>query len=60
MVLSQLGAKMQKRNISNVELAAKTMMSSRSIENAKKGKGISINTGRRIAAGMKMKLEELV
>ena len=60
MVLTQLHDQMVKKRISTVELAEKTIMSIRSIENAKKGKGASLGTCKRIAAGMKMKLEELI
>ena len=60
MVLTQLEKVMGERKISAEELAAKTLMSVRSVENAKKGKGVSLNTGKRISHGLKMKLDELL
>lgn len=65
MVLKQLSAFMKKHNISNESLAAKATVSAKTIFNAKKGRGINLNTGKRIAAGLaslgqKVKLDELV
>lgn len=60
MVLTKLQQIMEVRGITAEELAVKTLMSHRSIENAKKGKGVLMNTGKRIAMGLKMKLEELI
>lgn len=60
MVLNKLQEAMQSRELTVAELAAKTMMSTRTIENAKSKKGVSLNTGKRIALSLKMKLEDLV
>ena len=60
MVLTKLQQIMSEREITIEELAAQTMMSSRSIFNAKRGRGVSLNTGKRIAKGLKMKLEHLI
>lgn len=60
MVLTRLKAVMEAKNISSEELAAKTFMSARSIDKAKSGRGISINSGKRIANGLHIKLEEIV
>ena len=60
MVLTKLHKQMIEKQVSAVELADKTIMSVRSIDNAKKGRGVSLGTCKRIAAGMKMKLEDLI
>lgn len=60
MVLKKLQETMDQKDVTVAELAAKTMMSTRTIDNAKRGRGVSLNTGKRIAIGLKMKLEDLV
>lgn len=60
MVLSKLEKIMADRGITSAELAVKTIMSVRSVENAKKRRGVSLMTGKRIASGLKLNLEELI
>jgi hypothetical protein len=45
--------------MSDEQLAVKTMLTVRSIQNAKKGRGVSLNTSKRIAKGLKLTLKEL-
>jgi len=51
---------MTERNMTDEQLAAKTMMTSRSIQNAKRGRGVCLNTGKRIAKGLKLDLSQLL
>ena len=60
MVLSKLQNVMSEKNISPEHLANAAGVSVRTIENARRGKGVSLNTGKHIAKGIKIKLEELV
>jgi len=60
MVLTKLGQIMEDRGMTVEELAVKAMMSSRSIMNAKKGKGVSRNTCKRIAKAFKIDLGQLI
>jgi transcriptional regulator with XRE-family HTH domain len=59
MVLTKLKDVMAEQNMTIEELAAKCMMSARSIIKAKKERGVSLNTCKRIAKGLNMKLEQL-
>lgn len=60
MVLTKLKEIMENKGMTAADLASKAMMSTKSIDNATKGKGVSLNTGKRIALSLKMKLEDLV
>jgi DNA-binding Xre family transcriptional regulator len=60
MVLTKLKKIMDDKDLSSEALAVITLLSARSIDKARAGKGISLNTGKRIAKGLKMKPEELV
>jgi transcriptional regulator with XRE-family HTH domain len=60
MVLTKLQQIMTERNMTDEQLAAKTMMTSRSIQNAKRGRGVCLNTGKRIAKGLKLDLSQLL
>lgn len=59
MVLTKLEQVMKDREMTVEELAVKTMLSAKSILTAKKGRGVSLNTGKRIAKGLKLNLEAL-
>jgi DNA-binding Xre family transcriptional regulator len=59
MVLTKLKEIMDKRGLKVEEVAAKALLSARSIANAQKGRGVSLTTGKRIAISLKMKLEDL-
>ena len=59
MVLKNLTEVMSDRNITVEELAVHTMMSARSITNARRSKGVCLNTGKRIAKALKINLSEL-
>ena len=59
MVLTKLDNIMCDLNMRDEELAAKTFLTVRSIQNAKKGRGVCLNTGKRIAKGLNIKLEQL-
>jgi transcriptional regulator with XRE-family HTH domain len=59
MVLTKLTEILKNREMSDEQLAVKTMLTVRSIQNAKKGRGVSLNTSKRIAKGLKLTLKEL-
>ena len=59
MVLTKLQEIMTQLNMTDEQLAVKTMMTSRSIQNAKKGRGVSLNSAKRIAKALKMDLNKL-
>jgi transcriptional regulator with XRE-family HTH domain len=60
MVLTKLPEILKNREMSDEQLAVKTMLTVRSIQNAKKGRGVSLNTSKRIAKGLKLTLDQLV
>lgn len=60
MVLTKLEEAMSMRNISDAWLAEKTLLSTRTVEKARKGRGVSLSTGKRIAKVFKIKLEDLI
>jgi transcriptional regulator with XRE-family HTH domain len=60
MVLTKLTEILKNREMSDEQLAVKTMLTVRSIQNAKKGRGVSLNTSKRIAKGLKLTLDQLV
>ena len=56
MVLTKLQGVLEDRNMTIAELAVKTMLSVSAIQNAKKGRGVSLATAKRIAQSLKMDL----
>lgn len=60
LVLTKLEEAMATRNISDAWLAEKALLSTRTVEKARKGRGISLSTGKRIAKVVKVKLEDLI
>jgi transcriptional regulator with XRE-family HTH domain len=60
MVLTRLAETLKLKSITAEELAAKSLMSVRSVENAKRGRGVSLTTSKRIALSLKMQLEDLI
>ena len=60
MVLAQLEIIMAERGLSNEQVAAKANLSAKSVMNAKKGRGVSLNTGRHIATALKVPLDKLI
>ena len=59
-MLTKLTEILKNREMSDEQLAVKTMLTVRSIQNAKKGRGVSLNTSKRIAKGLKLTLDQLV
>jgi len=59
MMLPKLQEFMKRNNISDEELAVKSLVSVRSIQNAKRCKSINRNTGKRIAQALKIKIDIL-
>lgn len=60
MVLSKLKEAMEVKKVTETELAAKVMLTTRSIQNAMNKKGVTLNTAKRIASGMRINLEQLI
>ena len=60
MILTKLQKTMDDRQLTVEELAAKSLMSARSILNAKRGRGVALNTAKRLAICLRMKLEDLI
>lgn len=59
MVLTQLQRIMEERKITVESLAAVSSVSCRTITSARKGRGMSLNTCKHIAKGLKINLEAL-
>jgi predicted transcriptional regulator len=59
MVLTKLTEILENRGMAIEELAAKTLLSAKTIYNAKKGRGVSLNTGKRIAKTLRLDLSQL-
>jgi DNA-binding Xre family transcriptional regulator len=59
MVLTKLDYIMCERNMRDEELAAKTFLTVRSIQNAKKKRGVCLNTAKRIAKALKLSVDQL-
>jgi ribosome-binding protein aMBF1 (putative translation factor) len=57
MVLHGLKTEMEKQNISDADLASMVSMSTRTVEKARLGKVVSLNTGKRFAKALSVKLE---
>ena len=60
MVLTKLDEVLKDRSMTVEELAVKSMLSAKSIYNASKGRGVSLNTAKRIAQGLKLKISQLI
>jgi predicted transcriptional regulator len=59
MVLTKLNDVLKNRGMTVEELAAKSMLSAKSIYNAGKGRGVSLNTAKRIAQSLKLSVSQL-
>ena len=60
MVISKLQEIRKANSVSIEELAVKTLLTSRTIENMERGKGTTLNNAKRVAKALGVKLEEII
>lgn len=60
MVLKRLKQAREASGMTAEEVASKALVSTKTVYNAERGRGCTLSTGKRLAAALKVKLEDLI